>query len=162
MQDNELLQAISDIMDKKLDERLSPIHTRLDNVDSQIGNINTRLDNVDSQIGNINTRLDNVDSQIGNINTRLDNMDSQIGNINTRLDNMDSQIGNINTRLEKLEADTSALKAGQNRIVEKQRELRQDIKKLDDKVTNTYDLALDAWGTSTENRNWLENDKLKA
>ena len=99
MQDNELLQAISDIMDKKLDERLTPINTRLDNMD---------------------------------------------------------------TRLEKLEADTSALKAGQNRIVEKQRELRQDIKKLDDKVTNTYDLALDAWGTSTENRNWLENDKLKA
>jgi uncharacterized protein YoxC len=92
MQDNELLQAISDMMDKKFDEKLTP----------------------------------------------------------------------INTRLEKLEADTSALKAGQNRIIEKQRELRQDIKKLDDKVTNTYDLALDAWGTSTENRNWLENDKLKA
>lgn len=92
MQDNELLQAISDMMDKKLDERLTP----------------------------------------------------------------------INTRLEKLEADTSALKAGQNRIVEKQRELRQDIKKLDDKISNTYDLALDAWGTSTENRTWLESDKLKA
>jgi len=99
MQDNELLQAISDIMDKKFDERLTPINTRLDNMD---------------------------------------------------------------TRLEKLEADTSALKAGQNKIVEKQRELRQDIKRLDDKIANTYDLALDAWGTSTENRNWLENDKLKA
>ena len=33
MQDNELLQAISDMMDKKLDERFSPINTRLDNVD---------------------------------------------------------------------------------------------------------------------------------
>lgn len=106
MQDNELLQAISDMMDKKLDERFSPI--------------------------------------------------------NTRFDNVDSQITTIHTRLEKLEADTSALKAGQNRIVEKQRELRQDIKRLDDKITNTYDLALDAWGTSTENRAWLESDKLKA
>lgn len=62
----------------------------------------------------------------------------------------------INNRLEKLEADTSSLKAGQNRIIEKQRELRQDIKKLDDKVSDTYDLALEAWGTSTENRNWLK------
>ena len=106
MQDNELLQAISDIMDKKLDERLTPINTRLDNMDA-----------------------------------RFDNMD---------------------TRLERLEADTSALKAGQGRMIEKQRELRQDIKKLDGKVTDTYDLALDAWGTSTENRNWIENDQLKA
>lgn len=62
----------------------------------------------------------------------------------------------INNRLEKLEADTSSLKAGQNRIIEKQRELRQDIKKLDDKVSDTYDLALEAWGTSTENRNLLK------
>lgn len=93
MTDNELLQAMSDIMDKKLNEKLTPINTRLDNMDS---------------------------------------------------------------RLEKLEADTSSLKAGQNRIIEKQRELRQDIKKLDDKVSDTYDLALEAWGTSTENRNWLK------
>ncbi|MDE6761811.1 MAG: hypothetical protein K2J90_14220 [Lachnospiraceae bacterium] len=100
MTDNELLQAMSNMLDKKFDEKLTPINTRLDNMDS---------------------RLDSVDS-----------------------------------RLEKLEADTSALKAGQNRIIEKQRELRKDIKRLDDKVADTYQLALDAWGTSTENRKWLE------
>lgn len=107
MTDNELLQAMSNMLDKKFDEKLAPINTRLDNMDS-----------------------------------RLDNMDS-------RFDSMDS-------RLEKLEADTSALKAGQNRMIEKQRELRKDIKQLDDKVSDTYQLALDAWGTSTENRKWLE------
>lgn len=100
MTDNELLQAMSNMLDKKFDEKLAPINTRLDNMDS-----------------------------------RFDSMDS---------------------RLEKLEADTSALKAGQNRMIEKQRELRKDIKQLDDKVSDTYQLALDAWGTSTENRKWLE------
>lgn len=106
MPDNELLQAISDIMDKKFDERLTPINTGLNNMD-----------------------------------VRFDSMDA---------------------RLERLEADTSALKAGQSRMIEKQRELRQDIKRLDDKVTDAYNLALDAWGTSMENRKWLECDTLKA
>lgn len=35
-------------------------------------------------------------------------------------------------------------------------DIRNDIKELDDKVSKTYQLALDAWGTSTENRHWLE------
>ncbi len=107
MTDNELLQAMSNMLDKKFDEKLTPINSRLDNMDS-------------------------------------------------RLDNMDSRLDSMSSRLEKLEADTSALKAGQNRIIEKQRELRKDIKQLDDKVADTYQLALDAWGTSTENRKWLE------
>ena len=44
----------------------------------------------------------------------------------------------------------SALKAGQL-------EIRKDMKELDRKITDTYNLALDAWGTSMENRVWLEN-----
>jgi len=55
----------------------------------------------------------------------------------------------INNRLDKIESEVSALKAGQ-------RELKRDIREMKDKVNDTYDLALDAWGQSTENRYWLE------
>ena len=33
MSDNELLSAISDMMDQKLDERLKPVNDRLDKID---------------------------------------------------------------------------------------------------------------------------------
>lgn len=68
---------------------------------------------------------------------------------------LDERLTPVNTKLEKLEADTSALRSGQL-------EIRKQLKEVKHKVSDTYDLALDAWGTSTENRNWLENDKLKA
>lgn len=55
----------------------------------------------------------------------------------------------IHCRLDKLESQVSALTVGQV-------EIRKDLKTLDEKVTETYNLALDAWGTSTENRKWLE------
>ena len=45
-------------------------------------------------------------------------------------------------RLDKLESEVSAL--------------QQNIKKVDKRVSDTYDLALEAWGQSTENRSWLE------
>lgn len=36
--------------------------------------------------------------------------------------------------------------------------IQKEITKLNDKVTQTYKLALDAWGQSTENRNWLSRN----
>lgn len=93
MDNAQLLQAISDLMDKKFDERLSPINNRLDKME-----------------------------------IRLDKME---------------------IRLDKMESEISAIKIGQA-------ELRKDMKELKLKVNETYELALDAWGQSTENRVWLD------
>ena len=87
MDNEQLLQAISDMMDQKFDERLQPINTRLDNMDN---------------------------------------------------------------RLDKLESEMSAMRVGQM-------ELKKEIREVKHKVNDTYELALDAWGTSTENRVWLQN-----
>lgn len=55
----------------------------------------------------------------------------------------------INNRLEKLESEVASLGAGQLTI-------RKELKEVHHTVADTYDLALDAWGKSTENRTWLE------
>lgn len=75
-------------------------------------------------------------------------MDSRLQPINGRLDKMEG-------RLERLESEVSAVKANQL-------DLKEEVKEIKHKVNDTYELALDAWGTSTENRRWLENNKLKA
>lgn len=70
--------------------------------------------------------------------------------LNALSDMMDAKLAPINNRLDKLESQISALRAGQL-------ETRKEIKEVSIKVSETYQLALDAWGTSTENRNWLES-----
>lgn len=59
------------------------------------------------------------------------------------------QLQPINNRLEKLESEVSSLRVGQVAM-------RKELKEVHHKVSDTYDLALDAWGKSTENRTWLE------
>lgn len=59
------------------------------------------------------------------------------------------RLDKVESRLDKLESQVSALTVGQA-------EIRKDLKTLDKKITETYNLALDAWGQSTENRKWLE------
>lgn len=43
MDNEKLLQAISEMMDKKLDERLAPINSRFDKMDSRLDKIENRL-----------------------------------------------------------------------------------------------------------------------
>lgn len=69
--------------------------------------------------------------------------------INDRLDRMDKRLDGMDNRLDKIDSEVSSLKSGQL-------DIRKDLKNLDRKVSSTYELALDAWGNSTENRKWLE------
>ena len=69
-------------------------------------------------------------------------MDEKLQPINSRLDKMD-------IRFDKLESEMSSLRAGQISII-------KELKEVHHKVADTYDLALDTWGKSTEDRNWLE------
>ncbi|MCH5340989.1 MAG: hypothetical protein J1E01_05960 [Acetatifactor sp.] len=69
-------------------------------------------------------------------------LDQKLAPINKRLDTIDN-------RLDKLESQTDALRASQI-------DIKKELKALDDKISETYQVTLDAWGTSTENRKLLE------
>lgn len=89
-----------------------------------------------------------MDQKIQPIHHRLDCIDG-------RLDQVDNRLDQVDNRLDRLESNVSALKTGQI-------DLRQCLKEVNLKVSDTYKLALDAWGTSVENRNWLEKNMLEA
>lgn len=78
-----------------------------------------------------------------------DMIDKKLLPVNNRLDKMDAEFNRINNEFDKLNSQVSALRAGQI-------ELRKELKEVNIKVTDTYNIALDAWGTSIENRKWLE------
>ncbi len=60
MDNEKLLQAISDMMDKKLDERLKPINDRLDKMDSHFDKIDNRLDIIELKQDRTSKKLDDL------------------------------------------------------------------------------------------------------
>ena len=82
------------------------------------------------------------------INNRLDKIDGRLDKIEGRLDTVENRLDQVDNRLDKLESEVSALKPGQL-------DIRREIKQVDKRVSDTYNIALEAWGTSTENRKWL-------
>ena len=135
MDGQELLRAISDLLDDRLGNRFEGIDARFDAMEKRMDGIDARLDGID-------VRLDGIDARLDGIDVRLDGID-------VRLDRMEKRQDEMELRLEKVESDTSALRHGQI-------EMHKELKNLSARVESTYMLALDAWGKSTENRNLLE------
>lgn len=71
---------------------------------------------------------------------KLDSIfDLKLQPINNRLDRVDERLDRIDDRLDKVESEVSSLKAGQLSI-------RKELNEVHHKVSDTYDLALEAWG----------------
>lgn len=61
MSDNELLSAISDMMDKKLNERLKPINDRLDAMDKRFDKVDDTLNTLKFNQEHITEKLKGIE-----------------------------------------------------------------------------------------------------
>ena len=108
--------------------------------------IDTKLDT------KLDQRLQPINFELGKMNNRLDTMDRRLDTMDRRLDAMDNRLDTMENRIEKIESEISSIKTSQI-------EFRNELKEVKYKVSETYELALEAWGTSKENRVWLESEK---
>ena len=109
---------------------------------------------MDTKLQPINNRLDGIEGRLDGMEGRFDGMEGRLDSMEGRLDSMEGRFDSMEGRFDKIESELSSVQANQL-------ELRKDVRKIKQKVDDTYELALDAWGTSTENREWLESKKLK-
>ena len=98
MTDNELLLAMSEMMDKKLASNLKPIENRLDRMDDRLDRVETRLENVETRLENVEVRLENVEMRLENVEVRLDSVENKVTTISLTLEN------DIRPRLSTIEA----------------------------------------------------------
>lgn len=66
----------------------------------------------------------------------------------------------ILSRLDSIESEMLGMKQKIDKVSLGQIEIKKEIIMLNRKISDTYDVALDALGTSTENRTWLEKGTL--
>ena len=71
---------------------------------------------------------------------------------NEKLDLILEKLNSLDKRMGNLEKKVSRLEVGQS-------EIKKELYMIDRRIADTYKLALDAWGQSTENRVLLESEK---
>ena len=99
MNNEQLLQAITDILDQKL----NPVYIRLDEVDNRLINVEHKLDEVDGRLINVEHKLDEVDGRLTNVECKLDEVDNRLTNAESKLVEIDDRLTTVDTRLHKNE-----------------------------------------------------------
>lgn len=80
MTNEELLVAMSNMMDQRLDEKLEPLKKDMSEVKDRVTNIENRVTNIEDRVTNIEDRVTNMETQITNIKDRVTNIEIDIEN----------------------------------------------------------------------------------
>lgn len=80
MMDQKLGSTVSDMMDQKLDEKLEPLKKDMSEVKERVTNIENRVTNIEDRVTNIENRVTNMETQITNIKDRVTNIELNIEN----------------------------------------------------------------------------------
>ena len=64
------------------------------------------------------------------------------------------------TKVQGMETEMQGMKKKLDKLSLGQLEIKKEIIMLNRKISDTYEVALDALGTSTQNREWLEKGTL--
>ena len=100
MTNNELLLAISDMMDKKLDARLLPIETDMKDMKADMQNMKADMQHMKADMQHMQTDIQHIKTDIKNIEERVTNIEERVTNIEERVLNIEERVTNIELHLE--------------------------------------------------------------
>ena len=73
MTNEELLVAMSNMMDQRLDEKLEPLKKDMSEVKDRVTNIENRVTNIENRVTNIEDRITNIENRVTNIELNIEN-----------------------------------------------------------------------------------------
>ena len=77
-----------------------------------------------------------------------------------KLDLLISEMQSMKSEIQGMNGEMQSMKEKIDKLSLGQLEIKKEIYMLNRKISDTYNVALDALGTSAENRSWLENGTL--
>ena len=114
MTDNELLTAISDMLDKKLSKELQPIKDDLANVKDDLADVKDDLSKVKNDLTSVRLHIENVTDR--NISLLAENHMTLINKLNQAIKVSDKttmyeiQVNILSSKVEKLELELEKIK----------------------------------------------------
>lgn len=85
MKDELLLQSISEMMGKMMDQKLEPIHNTLDRMDERMDRMDERMDRMEGRMDGMEGRLDRLESQVSALRVTQLEQGREIKETNSRV-----------------------------------------------------------------------------
>lgn len=103
MTDQELLQAIGQVVEAKMEPMRQDIRELKDSVqrlDNRMDRLETRMDRLEARIDSLETRMDRLETRIDNLETRMDRLEARMDRLEARTDKLEEQVQGIRVYME--------------------------------------------------------------
>lgn len=81
MTNEELLLAMSDMMDAKL----KPVHVKIDRMDRRLGKVEKRLEKLEGRMGRLEESVIRLEEREGGLENRVGKLDDRVGTLESRV-----------------------------------------------------------------------------
>lgn len=103
MTNNELLLAMSDLLDQKLKAELQPVKDKLQNIDDRLQVVEVRLQDVDDRLQDVDSRLQIVEVRLQDVDGRLQIVEEKLQDVDGRLQIVEERLQDVDGRLQVVE-----------------------------------------------------------
>lgn len=102
MTNEELLLAMSDMMDAKL----KPVHVKMDRMDRRLGKVEKRLEKLEGRMGRLEESVIRLEEREGGLENRVGKLDDRVGTLESRVKRIEVDLleNGVMPRLNTIEA----------------------------------------------------------
>ena len=101
-----------------------------------------------------------IESEMQSMKTEMQGIKTEIQGTKTEMQGIKTEMQGMKTEMQGIKTEIQGMKQKIDKLSLGQLEIKKEIFMLNRKISDTYNVALDALGTSTVNRAWLENGTL--
>ena len=78
MTDQELLQAIGQVVENAVESKLEPVRQDIHELKEQVGRVEQRLDHLESKVDSLEKRMDCLESKVDQLESRIDGLETRV------------------------------------------------------------------------------------
>ena len=121
MDNTELLSAISDMMDQKLDEKITP---QIKNLENRFDSLENRFDGLENRFDGLENRFDGLENRFDGLENRFDGLENRFGDLENRFDGLENRFDSLSDTVSDLSDSFGGL---DNRVKNIELTLENDV-----------------------------------
>ncbi len=110
MTDQELLQAIGQVVENAVESKLEPVRQDIHELREQVGRVEQRIDRLESKVDGLEERMDRLESKVDSLEKRMGRLESKVDSLESKVDQLESRIDGLETRVVSLEPQMTGIR----------------------------------------------------
>lgn len=91
MTDQELLQAIGQVIETKLE----PVRQDICELKEQVGRLEPRMERLETQVERLETRMERLETRVEHLETKMDRLETRVEHLEARVGNLEEQMTGV-------------------------------------------------------------------